>query len=88
MEAYKCIIDVTNRYTMEIHAEIEEDAGKQARNLDSHQIEAGGNFKETVSTEVVDIELMYPPDEEDVVIEPEQDFVDLGSLKGIEEGEE
>jgi len=65
MNPYKVTIDITNRYSVEIHAEDQDDVQAQAEKLDQHQIEDGGDYEEMVGVEVVDIEPLYPPDDED-----------------------
>jgi hypothetical protein len=65
MKPYKVYIDVTNRYSLEIHADSQDDAEAQAEKLTFFQIEAGGNHEEAVGMEVVDIEPLFPPDDED-----------------------
>ena len=64
MKAYKITVKVETQWTLEVHAETEEDAKEQAERLTLHEIEAGGDLVGLESTEATDAEEMYPPEEE------------------------
>ena len=68
MKPYKVFLDVTNRYSVEIHGHDQNDAQAQAEKLSRHQIMDGGDFEEIVGVEVVDIEPLFPPDDEDEAV--------------------
>jgi len=65
MKPYKATIDITNRYSVEIHGYDQDDVQAQAEKLSRHQIDDGGDYEEMVEVEVVDIEPLFPPDDED-----------------------
>ena len=65
MKPYKVYIDITNRYSVEIHGHDQNDVQAQAEKLSKHQIEDGGNYEEIVGIEVVDIEPLYQEADED-----------------------
>ena len=65
MKPYKVTIDITNRFSLEVHGHDQDDVQAQAEKLSKHQIEDGGDYEEMVGVEVVDIEPLYPPDDED-----------------------
>lgn len=65
MKPYTVTLEVTTRWTMEVHAENEEDAQAVAEDLELDAIENGGDFGELSSVEVMDIEVVYPEDEDE-----------------------
>ncbi|KKL90316.1 hypothetical protein LCGC14_1905930 [marine sediment metagenome] len=77
MKAYRVEAQVTTKWIIEVHGEDEDAAAQTAEDMDNTQIEAAGDFVESVKVEVMDIELMYSDDEEDdeaaEVKEPEPD---------------
>ena len=64
MKPYKVEIEVTNKYSMEIHAIDETEAAQKAENLEPRAIETGGDFEEITKIEVTDIERMEREDDE------------------------
>jgi hypothetical protein len=56
MKPYSVEIDVTTRYTIEIHANNEEKAQEIAENMDLDEIESDANFKDLRSAEVTNVE--------------------------------
>ena len=73
MKPYKAEVEVTNKYSIEVHAGDETEAIQHVENMDAGQIEDGGDFIELVGVEVTDIESMEPDDEEDEVTHTEDD---------------
>ena len=67
MKSYKVEIDITTRYTIEVHAETEIEAIQQAEDLSLSSIEDGGDFIEMVDVAVGNVKLLEPEEEEDVV---------------------
>lgn len=65
MKAHRLEVEVTTKYIIEVHGENEAEATQTAENMDNTQIEAAGDFVESVKVEVTDIEVMYPEDEEE-----------------------
>jgi hypothetical protein len=85
MLPFKIFIDVTNRYSLEIHGYDQDDAQTQAEKLSKHQIMDGGDFEEMVGVEVVDIEPLFQ--ETDVDEEIVQEAIELDSLRDEPEEE-
>ena len=65
MKPYKVEIEITTKYSMEIHAFDETEAIQKAENLEPRAIEMGGDFEEITKIEVTDIEEIKPEDDED-----------------------
>lgn len=86
MKPYKAEVEVTNKYSIEVHAGDETEATQHVENMEAGQIEDGGDFIETVGVEVTEIEPMEPDDEEDEVTYTEDDGeaidTDLVALEG------
>jgi len=55
MKPYEVTVDVTTRWTMEIHANDEIEAQQFAEDVDMEDIEAAGDCSEVVSIEAVDV---------------------------------
>ena len=53
---YSVEIDVTTRWTVEIHADSEDEEWSKAENMSADEIEEEGDFKEELSVEVNDVE--------------------------------
>lgn len=91
MKAYRLEAEVTTKWIIEVHGEDDAAVTQTAEDMDSVQIEAAGDFVESVKVEVTNTELMYPEDQEDEEVEPEpepeQEFVDLDSLGAPEKAE-
>lgn len=84
MKPYKLQVEVTTIWTLEVHGENENAVTEQAEKMDKVQVENAGDYLNTVKVEVMDIELVYPEDEE----EPEPKVVDPSLLEAPEETEE
>ena len=85
MKPYKVYIDITNRYSVEIHGHDQDDVQAQAEKLSKCQIENGGDYEEMVGIEVVDIKPLFPPDDEDEEIV--QEAIEADSLRAEPEEE-
>ena len=79
MKPYKVYIDVTNRFSLEIHGHDQDDAQAQAEKLTTFQVEHGGDYEKVIEIEVVDVEPLFPPDDEDGPIV--QEAIGLDSLR-------
>ena len=88
MKPYKVYIDITNRYSVEVHGHDQDDVQAQAEKLSKHQIEDGGDYTDVVGIEVVDIESMLPPDDEDEPIVQEAIEEEPKQVDDIEWGQE
>ena len=55
MKPYEVTVDVTTRWTMEIHANDETEAQQFAEDVDTEDIEAAGDCSEVISIEAVDV---------------------------------
>ena len=55
MRPYKVTVDVTTRWTVEIHANDETEAQQVAEYMGTDEIEAAGDCSEVVSIEAVDV---------------------------------
>ena len=73
MKPYKAEVEVTNKYSIEVHAGDETEATQHVENMDAGQVEDGGDFIELVGVEVTDIEPMEPEDEGNEVTFTEDD---------------
>jgi hypothetical protein len=87
MKPYKVRVEVTTAYTVEVHAELQEQAEHQVGTMDLDQIENAGEFAELVKVEVVDSEMLHPEDQDDenVGVEPEYTEEDQADLAEFEE---
>ena len=65
MKPYNVEIDVTTRWTVEVHAEDEDEATTQAESMSLDEIAASGDFKELVDVTVASIEKKPKEWEED-----------------------
>lgn len=55
MKPYEVMVEVTTRWTMEIHANDETEAQQFAEDVDTEDIEAAGDHSEVISIEAVDV---------------------------------
>ena len=87
MKPYRAEVEVTNKYSVEVHAGDETEATQHVENMDAGQVEDGGDFIELVGVEVTDIEPMEPDDEKDEVTYTEDDgkAIDVDRL-ALEDG--
>ena len=90
MKPYRAEVEVTTKYSIEVHAENETEATQHVEDMSGHQIEDGGDFIELVGVEVVDIEPMEPDDDEEDEPESYSDLdVDIDQAEnGVIEGDE
>jgi hypothetical protein len=56
IKPYSVEVEVTTRWTVEIHADNEDEAKEKAEELAFSEIEISGDFEETLSAEVTNIE--------------------------------
>lgn len=84
MKPYRAEVEVTNKYSVEVHAGDETEATQHVENMNAGQIEDGGDFIELVEIEVTDIEPMESDDEEDEVDDEVGEVIDtdLVALEG------
>ena len=82
MKAYRVETEITTKWVIEVHGKDETEVTATTEGMDNTQIEAAGDFVESVKVEVVDVEMMYPEDEDQD--DEKEEFVDLDSLKASE----
>ena len=101
MKPYQIQVEVTTKYSIEIHTNDEADATAQAEDMDLDAIEAAGDFVELVRVEVANVEAMESEDDEDAQFgeaEPNAETVaaentdniamDVGTDNDVEETED
>lgn len=63
MKPYKVTLEITQTWTVEVHAVDEQEAEETAKNLDLDQITDGGDYGELLDVTVSDVELLLVEDE-------------------------
>lgn len=85
MKQYKVTAHVTTKYTVEVHAETEDDAQAQTEDFDHVGIGNAGEFEEFVGVEVTDVEVLHPEDHDEDNVGVELTPEDQADLAEAEE---